>query len=304
LAMTSRHSRKVQLVSATEVEINRQPDAWLLAPAVAANSAAVLPRCGERVAVVGCGTSWFVAQAYARIREAAGEGWTDAIAASEMPDRHYDRIVAISRSGTTTEVLNLLNRVRGQVPTVAITADMSTPIVVAADDTINLSFADEKSVVQTVFATTSLTVLRASLGWDVTGAAAAAKKALTEPLPDALIAAQQWTFLGRDWSVGLAAEAALKMRESCLAWAESYPAMEYRHGPISIAQAGRAVWCLGPAPYGLPEEIQATGAFFLQFDEDPQVSLVRVHRLALAVAACTGIDPDRPRNLTRSIVLA
>ncbi|GMA86737.1 hypothetical protein GCM10025868_19870 [Angustibacter aerolatus] len=32
-------------------------------------------------------------------------------------------------------------------------------------------------------------------------------------------------------------------------------------------------------------------------------SLVRVHLLALAVAARKGLDPDTPRNLTRAVVL-
>jgi fructoselysine-6-P-deglycase FrlB-like protein len=291
-------------VSATEDEVNRQPDAWLRAPAAAAAAADVLPRAGERVAVVGCGTSWFVAQAYARLREDAGAGWTDAIAASEMPDRHYDRLVAITRSGTTTEVVDLLDRVRGTVPTLAITADASTPAGSAADDTIELPFADETSVVQTVFATTALAMVRATLGWDVATAAELARAALSDPLPEELLAAEQWTFLGRGWSAGLANEAALKMREACLAWTEAYPAMEYRHGPISIAQPGRAVWSLGRAVPGLADEVTATGAYFHESDEDAQITLVRVHRLALAVAARNGVDPDQPRNLTRSVILA
>ncbi|MHC3394865.1 hypothetical protein ACLQ2E_36285, partial [Streptomyces lavendulocolor] len=41
-----------------------------------------LPRPGERVAVAGCGTSWFMAIAYAALREAAG-AWTEAYPARE-----------------------------------------------------------------------------------------------------------------------------------------------------------------------------------------------------------------------------
>ncbi|MFD0663900.1 hypothetical protein [Thermocatellispora tengchongensis] len=63
--------------------------------------------------MVGCGTSWFIAQAYAVLRERAGHGETDAFAASEAPvHRPYDRVLALTRSGTTTEVLDLLRRVR------------------------------------------------------------------------------------------------------------------------------------------------------------------------------------------------
>ena len=37
---------------------------------------------------------------------------------------------------------------------------------------------------------------------------------------------------------------------------------------------------------------------------DPLAGLVRAQRTAVALAAARGLDPDRPRNLTRSVVLA
>ncbi|MGI8414696.1 MAG: sugar isomerase, partial [Nakamurella sp.] len=49
-------------------ELASQPEMWTRAVRVAADRAAVLPQPGERIAVVGCGTSWFVAQAYASYR--------------------------------------------------------------------------------------------------------------------------------------------------------------------------------------------------------------------------------------------
>ena len=67
-------------------------------------------------------------------------------------------------------------------------------------------------------------------------------------------------FLGRGWTVGLANEAALKMREASGAWAESYPAMEYRHGPISVAGIRSAVWPLGDVEPDLLRDVAATGA--------------------------------------------
>jgi CRISPR-associated protein Cas5a/b/c len=266
-----------------------------------------LPQPGERVAVAGCGTSWFIAQSYAAAREAAGHGETDAFAASEMPaGRRYDRVLVLSRSGTTTEILTLLTRLAGTVPTVAITTDATTPVANAADQIIAIGFADEHSVVQTRFATTELALLLAHLGEDITPMAAAAEDVLAAPLPPELTSAEQFTFLGTGWTYGLANEAALKLREAAGYWTEAYPAMEYRHGPIAVARPGRVVWLLGEAPEGLAGEVSAAGGLAWQPRETrdtPLAELVRVQQLAASIARARGLDPDQPRNLTRSVIL-
>ncbi|MEU7135498.1 sugar isomerase [Streptomyces sp. NPDC046261] len=295
------------LGSLTGRELATQPDCWRRA-AEAAASAAGLPRPGERVAVTGCGTSWFMAQSYAALREAAGQGETDAFAASEFPlTRAYDRIVAITRSGTTTEVLRLLEAVHGPTPTLAITADAKTPVTDVADEVAVLDWADEESVVQTRFATTALAYLRTALEGigPVTAAAADAGWALTDPLPPEVLEAEQWTFLGSGWTYGLAQEAALKMREAAGAWTESYPSMEYRHGPLSISAPGRATWHFGPLPKGLATDVTRAGGTLVPTDpaRDPMADLVRAQRLAVAVAESRGLNPDAPRNLTRSVIL-
>jgi fructoselysine-6-P-deglycase FrlB-like protein len=288
-----------------EDELTSQPECWIRAAAQAPERGRALPAPGERVAVVGCGTSYFMAQAVAALREGAGQGETDAFAASEFPyGRSYDRVVALTRSGTTTEVLELLGELRGRTRTTAITADPGTPVMDAADDLVVLDFADERSVVQTRFATTALTLFRAHLGLHTDAVVADARTALRSELPQGLVDCSQFTFLGRGWTVGLANEAGLKMREACLAWTEAYPAMEYRHGPISITTRGTATWMLGEAPDGLPEQVREAGGLWVAGGLDPLAELVRVQRLAVAVAAARGLDPDRPRHLTRSVILA
>ncbi|MET9778795.1 sugar isomerase [Streptomyces sp. NPDC006367] len=287
-----------------EDELTSQPECWTRAAGQAAGHAAVLPTAGERVAITGCGTSYFMARSAAALREGAGLGETDAFAASEFPrDRAYDRVVALTRSGTTTEVLELLGALKGRTRTVALTADPDTPVTAAADDVVVLDYADERSVVQTRFATTALTLLRAHLGLHPDAAVADARTALTSELPEGLVACTQFTFLGRGWTVGLADEAALKMREASLSWTEAYPAMEYRHGPISVSTAGTATWMFGEAPEGLAGQVRDTGALWVPGRLDPLAELVRAQRLAVAVAAARGLDPDRPRHLTRSVIL-
>ncbi|MEU1889162.1 sugar isomerase [Micromonospora rifamycinica] len=305
-----------------DAEIASQPDCWREAARLSGTVATVLPRPGERVAVVGCGTSWFMATAYAGLRERAGHGETDAFQASEFPlDRRYDRLIAVTRSGTTTEVLDLLAALHGRTPTTVLVGDPGSPAVTYADTAVPMPFADERSVVQTRFATSALALLRAHLGDNVEALAADAEVAVRAPLPLDPARVDQATFLGRGWTVGLAQEAALKCREAATFWAEAYPAMDYRHGPISIAAPGRLVWAFGELPDGLPEDVAATGAAFVHSRHhgghtvlgswaagrtplDPMADLILAQRFAVALATSRGLDPDAPRHLTRSVVLA
>src|SRR6188768_2456397 len=93
----------------TSREITSQPDVWRRSLAGLDRARELLVRRGERVLVIGCGTSAFVAESFALLREEAGLGETDAAYASEpRPWRPYDAVIGISRSGTTTEVLDAL----------------------------------------------------------------------------------------------------------------------------------------------------------------------------------------------------
>jgi len=289
-----------------EAELASQPQCWRRAAELAPGVAGLLPRPDERVAVVGCGTSWFIGQSYAAAREAAGHGETDAFAASQLPaGRRYDRVVVLSRSGTTTEILDLQARLSGLAPMLAITADPAGPVAQRADAVIALDFADEQSVVQTRFATTELVLLLAGLGHDTARSAAAATAVLARPVPAGLLGARQFTFLGSGWTCGLASEAALKLREAAGMWTESYPAMEYRHGPIAVTGPGSIVWPLGgELPDGLAGEIGAAGGVAWPGSGEPLADLVAVQQLALALGRARGLDPDQPRNLTRSVILA
>lgn len=289
-------------------EVAGQPADWAGVVARLPEVAALLPPRGARVAVVGCGTSLFMAQAYAELRERAGHGETDAFAASEHRlDRGYDAVLAITRSGTTSEVVEVLAGIRGRGPvSTVVVATPGSPVTELSDRTVLLPEVDERSVVQTRFATSTLALLRASLGEDLAGAVEDARAVLAEDEATGLrelADAEQVTFLGRGWTVGLAHEAALKLRESAQLWTESYPAMEYRHGPVSIATRGRVVWALGEVPAGLEEQVRSTGAHFESRDADPLAELVRVHRLCLVKARQGDLDPDHPRHLTRSVIL-
>jgi fructoselysine-6-P-deglycase FrlB-like protein len=291
-------------VSAIEQEIASQPALWRRAAALARSGSGDLPLPGSRLAVLGCGTSSYMAAAYAAAREAAGAGETDAFAASEAPvGRTYDAALALSRSGTTSEVVTALGALPESVRTHAVVGVADAPVAAAVANPIVLDFADEESIVQTRFATTALVYLLAALGLETEPAAADAEHALDLRIPVDPEAVGTFVFLGRGWTVGLAGEAALKLREAALAWAEAYPALEYRHGPIALAAEGTVVWPLGEVDADLLRDVEATGASVVGAGLDPLAELVLVQRTAVALARARSLDPDRPRNLTRSVVL-
>src|SRR5262252_2555977 len=285
-------------------EIASQPALWRKAAGLAPAAAGLLPAPGEPAAAIGCGTSHHIARAYAALREDRGLGTTDAATAPELsPHRSYGRVVAISRSGTTTEVLRTLERLRGSVATVAVTAVPGSPVASAADETIVLDFANEQSVVQTRFATTALALLRAHTGDRLDAAIAGGEAALAGGLPVEPSQFTQFVFLGQGWTVGLANEAALKLREAASAWTEAYPAMEYRHGPISVAGPETLVWAIGPVDPGVLADAADTGATVVDVGSDPMAELVLIQLMAVELAEARGLDPDHPKHLTRSVVL-
>ena len=291
-------------MSRTAAEIASQPETWGAALEHLPEAAGSLPADGEALAVIGCGTSFYMAQAIASVRESAGLGRTDAYVASEFSvTRPFDDVLAVSRSGTTTEVARALDALPDGLRSVAVSAVDGTPVVGAADRSVIMSFADEESVVQTRFATTTLALMRAHFGEDLGGAIDDARVAVDRALPVDPAAFDRFVFLGHGWTVGLANEAALKMREAALATTESYAAMEYRHGPVSVADERTLVWCLGEVEDALVRDVEAVGATVVTGELDPMAELIMIQRTAVALAEAKGLDPDRPRNLTRSVVL-
>jgi len=288
----------------TERELTSQPEIWTQALALPAEQIDLLPSAAEKVIVIGCGTSYYIGDSYAYLRNDAGIGRTRAAIPTELTwiddDEH---IVVISRSGTTADVVEIVERYRDTHRITAILGDIDTPLGELCDRIIHLGFADETSVVQTRFATTVLTTLRRSIGAVPDSLVDDARAALELPLPADPAAVTHVVFLGHRWSVGLAHEAALKIRESAGAWTEAYPIWEYQHGPISCAGPHSLVWALSELPEVIAADIRATGASIYVDDLDPQANLVLAHRVALALARNAGRNPDTPPFLNRSVLI-
>lgn len=280
-------------------EIATQPQMWRQAIAHA-QAGTALPPDGTPVLFIGCGTSYYIGQAYAALRNQLGLGRTRAAVPSELDwVEPGETVVVLSRSGTTGDVIAAAARLRAQHRVIGIIGEPGTALVDVCDEVILLDYADEISVVQTRFATTAFMLLRASLTADVDGLPDQAERALARPLPSPVPA--HVVFLGTGSSLGLAHEAALKCLESSGRWVEAYAVREYQHGPISAAGPGTLVWPLVPLPASVSAGVLETGATLVTPELDPQAELVAVHRLAVAMARDAGRDPDVPPFLSRAV---
>jgi len=165
--------------------------------------------------------------------------------------RGYDRILVVSRSGTTTEVVDVLRA----MPAGVATPDhrSAAPGRAAAEQVVVLDEVDERSVVQTRFATTTLALLRAQLGHDW---GRSPSRAARHCAPRCRRRSSRPTaHLPRPGvDDGLAHEAALKLRESAQLWTESY-----RRWSTGTAdqhrRARRVTWAFGELPDGLEEQV-------------------------------------------------
>ena len=277
----SERSRE-QEVSVTEREIATQPEIWRIAAARAGEVASLVPS-GARIAVIRCGTSFHVSQAFAVARESGGEGTSDAFVASEFPSRRSYDGVAISRSGNTSEVAWALEAVDSATPTAVISAVDEAPswwpraVPWCSGSPMRSRSSRHGSPLLSWLSCERLWVTTSRLP-------RATPRVRCGPLPLDPEAVDHFVFLGSGWSVGLANEAALKLREIAGAWSEAYPAMEYRHGPMSVGGPRSAIWPLGHVPEDVLAEVEKTGATVVRNGLDPMAELVLAQRVAVAAA--------------------
>lgn len=295
----------------TEQEILSQPDWWRQALERASFSVGRWRRFLEHpVAFVGAGSSYYVGLAAAAYAEEHLETQARAVPASLYTPRTGEVAVFISRSGTTTEVLEAAQRARqAGTPSAALVCDAATPLAELVDEPVRLEFVKERSVVQTGSATSAMLFLRAVVDALVGRPAPSfvldqIGTALSRPLPCEGV--EHVVVLGSGWRYGVACEAALKAQETARLWAERYVPMEYRHGPVTCADEATLVLVLDPRTpqiEALARDVAATGAKVVVAEFDPLVELVRVQKLAVSISLRKGLDPDNPQYLRRSITL-
>jgi glucosamine--fructose-6-phosphate aminotransferase (isomerizing) len=345
--------------SHTWQEILSQPHAWqmTLEAFVASQSALqdFLDQVNfDQILVAGCGSTHYLAQS-----AAATLTYRSGIPAHALPSSELwlfthtvlacrMLLLAVSRSGTTTETLLALSRFRETHggPVLTVTCYPESPLAQRADFALAAPDAQERSVAQTR-SFTSMFLLTQALAAVLAGDSGRLERLRRLPdvlgglvdrlgdLPQELGGAldiERIFFLGGGPLYGLANEAMLKTKEMSLSHSEAYHPLEFRHGPMSMADEHTLVVGL-LSDTGLAEELSVLkdmkelGARTLALAEDASLfagwqpdHVVELHsgldewergplylpivqRMAYHRALAKGLNPDRPRNLQAVVEL-
>lgn len=243
--------------------------------------------------------------------------------------------LAISQSGRSPDLLATVAAQRAAgAYVVALVNDTTSPLAETADTVIALSAGVERSVAATKSYITALAALAALVAeWiedDVLRSAVAG-------LPDAL--ARSWALdwdcvgatlqdatnlfiIGRGLGLGVAQEAALKLKETCGLHAEAFSSAEVRHGPMAIVGAGFPVIAfatsdeIGDDVRAVAAEFAARGAVVRLADArangagdppalaadpaiEPILMIQSFYRMADALSRARGYNPDTPSHLSK-----
>ncbi|MCS7247730.1 MAG: SIS domain-containing protein [Anaerolineales bacterium] len=338
----------------THTETFSQTEAWIDAlEVVEANRTALealFRKDFSQVLLIGCGSTYYLALSAAVLFQDITARFARAIPAGELwmnPNfatlngnlRHKTLLIAISRSGSTTETVRAVEAFKalngGAVLT--LTNYPGQPLVQMADLALVIEKGKEQSVAQTrsfasiYVATTALALIagnhQAQLS-ELRRLPELGKRLLMEY--ESL--AQDWGenlgldrfyFLGSGLRYGLACEASLKMKEMSLTHTEPFHFLEFRHGPKSMVTDTTAiVGLLSDSNRALEQrvldEAEGLGAKVLGLAErDASISfdsglpetlrgvlyLPVLQAMAYYRSLAKGLNPDQPRNLTAVVTL-
>jgi glucosamine--fructose-6-phosphate aminotransferase (isomerizing) len=268
----------------------------------------------DQVIVVGCGSTYYLAQCAASTLT----HWTGiparAFPSSEVwlfPNsipRGRSLLLAVSRSGTTTETLRALERFREAVggPVLTITCYPESPLAQQADFALAAPDAQEQSIAQTRSFTSMLLLTQALTAAIMQDDAMLAHLGRLPGLLDDLLGRlgdlphhlgadltiDRIFFLGAGSLYGLANEAMLKTKEMSLSYAEAYHPLEFRHGPMSMVNERTLVVGL-LSDTGQPEQVRVL--------KDMQELGARTLALVEDGSALAGWRPDHVLELHSSL---
>ncbi len=338
----------------TDHEIQSQPESWRAALAVLTAERADLAAFGRElrgapdaaVILIGCGSTYYLAQAAAAALQAhtglparalpASEVWLNP---SSLPLASRTSLIAISRSGETTETLRACEafRSRGLGPILTLSCYPGRALTKLGDYNLVLPSGQEDSVAQTrAFSTLYLAALGLAAIWGKDDAlwselgrtpeACAEILTHSRPLAEALgrdPSLDRFYFLGSGLRYGLSGEISLKIKEMSLSHSEPFHVLEFRHGPMSMVTPGTLLIvqlsdAQGQAERAVVDDMRKLGARVLTIAEsdadfayasglsETARSLLVLpigQRLAFARSVSKGLNPDRPHNLETVVTL-
>ena len=326
-------------------EIKTQTEAWDQALDVVRASSS--PRAGDydHVLFTGCGSTYYLSLAAAALytgltgRSArAAPGGELLLNPQTVLTDQKTLLVAISRSGTTTETVKAVEKFKAEKRgEVVVITNYNEVLSRVADVNIVIDKGQEESVAQTrsfasmYVAATALCAKMAGrddlveamkelpvIGNLVIGKYEAFAKALGENL-----SFDRFYFLGSGIRYGLACEVNLKMKEMTLTHSEPFPFLEFRHGPMCMVNQNTVVVgmvstvnrqhevkvlsemkMLGGTVASIGES-EADVCFESNIPEEvrsvlylPVLQLMSFYR-----SLAKGLSPDRPTNLTAVVKL-
>jgi glucosamine--fructose-6-phosphate aminotransferase (isomerizing) len=239
--------------------------------------------------------------------------------------------LTISQSGRSPDIVALQDAARkAGALTVALVNVADSPAAQAADIALPLHAGPELSVAATKSFIVSLAAGAAIVAaWRDDTALIRAVAELPEALrravaidwPQAVDLAQKAESLyvvGRGPCLPIAAETALKLKETCAIHAEAYSLAEVMHGPLELLGAGFPILAFSPEDAARPTSfaalarMRATGATVLAVEQgglayaatghpllDPIAMVQTAYRFVEATARALGRDPDRPLLLRK-----
>ena len=244
--------------------------------------------------------------------------------------------IAISQSGQSPDVVEPIRYFRGGgATTVALVNDIESPLAQAAEWAMPLHAGKEQSVAATKSFITSLVAgARLVAQWqndpDLSNGLAALPDALRAAATtdwsaalDVLAPARNIMVVGRGISFPIALESALKFKETSALQAEAFSGAEIKHGPMALIEEGYPLLIFatrGPTQAGLVQlatEMRGRGARVLLAapadvaerdltlpvaatpDLDPIVAVQAFYVMAAQLSKARGLDPDRPRHLSK-----
>lgn len=242
--------------------------------------------------------------------------------------------LAISQSGRSPDLLAAARAARDSgAIVVALVNDPSSPLAEIASTIVPLGAGPERSAAATKSFITSLSAIaqlvalwsgdaamQSALG-QLPSALAQAWKEDWSPCRDMLQSAQNLYTVGRGLHLGIAQEAAHKLKETCMIHAEAYSSAEVLHGPNELAGEDFPVLLFrseDPSDASVVEaarRLAAQGASVmmagggdpgtLPVPSAPHPALAPIlqiqpfYRMANALARERGHDPDHPRHVQK-----